>query len=104
MFPSSDVGSLLRYYFHLLQTSIKGLRWLAIKDSQMYIHIKVKMLSHVQPFGTPCTVACQAPLSMEFSRQEYWSGVAFPSPGNLLDPEIELTSPALQADYLLLSH
>ena len=50
--------------------------------------------------ATPWTVACQAPLSMEFSRQEYWSGMPFPSPGDLLDPGIELGSPALQADSL----
>ena len=48
-----------------------------------------------------CTVACQAPLSMEFSSQEYWSGLPFPSPGNLPDPRIEPGSPALQADSLL---
>ena len=46
----------------------------------------------------PWTVACQAPLSLEFSRQEYWSGFPFPSPGNLLDPGIKLRSPALQVD------
>ena len=46
----------------------------------------------------PWTVACQAPLSMGFSRQEYWSGLPFPSPGDLLDPEIKPGSPALQAD------
>ena len=46
------------------------------------------------------TVACQAPLSMEFSRQQYWSGLPFPSPGYLPDPGIELRSPALQADSL----
>ena len=48
----------------------------------------------------PWTIACQAPLSMEFSKQEYWSGLPFPSPGNLLDPGIETESPALQADSL----
>ena len=84
-----------RYYFHLLQNSIKGLRWLAIKDSQMYIHIKVKVLSHVQLFRIPWTVACQAPLSMEFSRQEYWSGLPVPSWGNLPNPWIKPGSPAL---------
>ena len=47
------------------------------------------MLSHVQFFATPWTVACQAPLSMEFSRQEYWSGWPFPSPGNLPNPGIK---------------
>ena len=46
-------------------------------------------------------VAYQAPLSMEFSRQEYWSGLTFPSPGYLPNPGIKLGSPALQADSLL---
>ena len=55
----------------------------------------------VQVFATTWTVAHQAPLSMGSSRQEYWSGVPFPSPGDLPDPEIELRSPALQADSLL---
>ena len=45
-------------------------------------------------------VSCQAPLSMGFSRQEYWSGLPFPSPGDLPDPGIEPGSPALQADDL----
>ena len=43
---------------------------------------------------TPCTVACQFPLSMGFPRQEYWSGLLFPSPGDLSDPGIEPVSPA----------
>ena len=47
------------------------------------------------------TVGLQAPLSMEFSRQEHWSGLPFPSPGDLPDPGIESGSPALQADSLL---
>ena len=50
---------------------------------------------------TPWTVAHQAPLSMEFSGQEYWSGLSFPSPGDLPNPGIEPRSPALQADSLL---
>ena len=50
--------------------------------------------------ATPWTVACQAPLSMEFSRQEYWSGLPFPSPGGLPDPGIKPRSPALEADAL----
>ena len=49
---------------------------------------------------TSCTVACQASLSMEFSRQEYWSGFPFPSPGDLPNPRIEPGSPALQTDSL----
>ena len=49
---------------------------------------------------TPWTVALQAPLSMEFSRQEYWSGLPFPSPGDLPNPEIKPRSLAFQADSL----
>ena len=55
-------------------------------------------------FATPWTVAHQAPLSMEFSRQEYWSGLPFPSPGDLPDAGIEPRSPALWADSLPLGH
>ena len=51
--------------------------------------------------ATPWTVACQAPLSVRFSRQEYWSGSPFPSPGDLLDPGIQLRSPTLQADFFI---
>ena len=58
------------------------------------------LLSHVQLFAIPQTVARQAPLSMGFSRQEYWSGLPFPSPGDLSDPGIEPVSPTLQADSL----
>ena len=60
----------------------------------------MKSLSRVQLFVTPWTVAHQAPLSMGFSRQEYWSGLPFPSPGDLPNPGIEPRSPALQADTL----
>ena len=61
---------------------------------------EVKSLSRVRLFGTPWTVAYQAPLSMGFSRQEYWSGMPFPSPGDLPDPGIEPRSPSLEADAL----
>ena len=64
----------------------------------------MKSPSHVQLFVTPWTVDHQAHPSMEFSRQDYWSGLPFPSPGDLPDPGIELRSPALQADALPLSH
>ena len=50
--------------------------------------------------ATPWAIACQAPLSMGFSRQEYCSGLPCPPPGNLPSPEIELRSPTLQADSL----
>ena len=62
--------------------------------------VKVKSLSHVQLFATPWTVAYQLPLSMGFSRQEYWSGLPFPFPGDLPNPGIEPESSALQADTL----
>ena len=67
---------------------------------QMYVKVKVKSLSRVQLFATPWTVAHQAPQSMGFSRQEYWSGLPFPSPGDLPNPGIEPKSPTLQADAL----
>ena len=51
-------------------------------------------------FSDPRTVARQAPLSMKFSRQEYWNGLPFPSPGDVPDPGIEPRSPTLQADAL----
>ena len=60
------------------------------------------MLSHVQLFVTPMTVAHQAPLSMGFFRQEYWSGLPFSTPGDLPDPGIKpgsLASPALAGGF-----
>ena len=63
--------------------------------------MKVKSLSHVRLFATPWTVAFQAPLSMGFSRQEHWSGLPFPSRGDLPDPGIKPRSPTLQVDSLL---
>ena len=62
--------------------------------------VKVKSLSHVRLFATPWTTAYQAPPSVGFSRQECWSGLPFPSPGDLPNPGIEPRSPALQADVL----
>ena len=62
--------------------------------------VKVKVIQLCLTLVTPCTVACQALLSMEFSRQEYWSGLPFPFPGDLPDPRIEPKSPALQANSL----
>ena len=60
----------------------------------------MKSLSRVGLFATPWTVTYQAPRSMGFSRQEYWSGLPFPSPGDLPNPGIEPGSPALQTDAL----
>ena len=60
----------------------------------------MKSLSRVRLFVTPWTVAYQASPSMGFSRQEYWSGLPFPSPGDLPDPGIQPGSPALEGDTL----
>ena len=73
-----------------------------------FIHLAINNgLSFVQLFGTLWTVVCQASLSLGFSKQEYWSGLPFPSPWDLPDPGIEprsLESLALQVDSLPLSH
>ena len=64
------------------------------------------MLNHVQLFATPWTVALQAPLSMQFSRQEYWSGLPFPPPGDLPNPGIKPvspTSPAVAGEFFTTS-
>ena len=65
-----------------------------------WLILKMKSLSRVQLFVNPWAVAYQVPPSMGFSRQEYWSGLPFPSPGDLPNPGIEPGSPALQADAL----
>ena len=71
--------------------------------------IRVCVLSHfsrVHLFATPWTVAHEAPLSTGFSRQEYWSGLPFSSPGSLPDPGIEptsLVSPALAGEFFIVS-
>ena len=66
-----------------------------------HLKVKVKSFSRAQLFATSWTIAYQAPQSMGFSRQEYWSGLPFPSPGDLPNPGIEPGSPALQTDALL---
>ena len=64
------------------------------------MHIShVCVLSRVGLFATPWTVTCQAPLSMGFFRQEYWSGLPFPSTGDLPDPGIEPMSPVLVGGF-----
>ena len=59
--------------------------------------------SHVQLFATPWTIACQAPLSMGFSRQEYWSGLPSPPPEDLPNPGIKPVSPAMAGGFLPLA-
>ena len=76
----------------------RALEWGAIALSVFVCMLS--QFSRVQLFVTPWSVARQAPLSMGFSRQEYWSGLPFPSPGDLPDPGIEPRSPASEADAL----
>ena len=66
----------------------------------MCVYVCLKSLSRIRLFVTPWTAAHQPPVSMGFSRQEYWSGLPFPSPRDLPDPGIEPGSPALQVDSL----
>ena len=87
--PQTPISSKLRYFSNTdLGFSANGVNWKA----QNFIKECCASHSH------------QAPLSMEFSRHEYWSGQPFPSPVDLSDPGIEPRSPALQADFLLLSN
>ena len=67
----------------------------------MILNTCAQLLSCVHLFAIPWTIAYQVPLSMGFSRQEHWSVLPFPSPGDIPDPEIEPLSPTLQADSLL---
>ena len=64
------------------------------------VKVKVKPLSRVRLFATPWPVAYQAPPTVGFFRQEYWSGLPFPSPGDLPNPGIEPGAPKLEADAL----
>ena len=65
------------------------------------VKVKVKSLSRVRLFATPWTIVYETPPSMEFSKQENWSGLPFPSPGDLPNPGIEPVSPVLQADAFI---
>ena len=90
--------------FLLEKQLLKAISFLNSSYSSLFPFIlswsEVKSLSRVRIFSTPWTIAYQAPPSMRFSRQEYWSGLPFPSPGDLSDPGIEPGCPALQADTL----
>ena len=93
--------------FHPLSQAPLGsssLQWIQL-NSPHHLDVQlcpepVKLLSRVRLFAIPWTVAYQAPPSMEFSREEFWSGLPFPSPGDLPDSGIEPRFPALQADAL----
>ena len=87
---SSPIPDRLNQNPHLTVTS----RW---DHTRVFLCL---VLSCVQLFATPWTVALQAPLSMRFSRQEYWNGLPCPPPGDLSNPRVKPRSPALQVDSL----
>ena len=96
--------------FPLLDIYLKKIKTLICKDISFVFYVeqynleserKCQSRSCVLLFMTPWTIACQAPLSMEFSRQEYWSGLPFPSPRELFNPGIERGSSASWTDSLL---
>ena len=84
---------LSRVYIHLSETLFLILLGVYTKVELLDHCMCAQLLSHIRLLETSWIGACQAPLSMEFSRQEHWSGLAFPTPGNLPDPEIKLMSP-----------
>ena len=69
-----------------------------------YVYVRAQCFSRIQLFVTPWTIARQTPLSMGFSSQEYWSGLPFPPTGDLPDPRIEPTSPALAGRFFTTSY
>ena len=84
----------------MVVTEIKSIRNMFLRVIVSKALLEAKLLSRVWFFATPWTVVYQAPQSMQFSRWEYWSGLPFPSPGDLPNPGIEPGSPTLQADTL----
>ena len=77
-----------------------GIEISKFQSQNMNSSLKRQSFSHARLFATPWTAAHQAPLFMRFSRQGHWSGLPFPSPGDLPNPGIKTRSPALQADSL----
>ena len=87
-------------YFYFPCDILSNFFWLIFSSFTLYsiifnVFVVVQSLSCVRVFGTPWTLVCQAPLSFGFSRQEYWSGLPFPSPGNLSGPGAKPASLAL---------
>ena len=102
---SNPVKKVLSLSFPCVWMRLQSLSdWLRIIRFVIKVKVKVKLLSRVRLFVTPWTVAYQATLSMGFSRQEYWNGLPFPSPGDLPDPGIESGVPHCRQKLYPLSH
>ena len=107
-FPSADewIKKLwyytMEYYSAIKRNAFESvlIRWMKIEPIIQSEKVKVKVTQLCPILVTPWTVACQAPLSMESSRKEYWNGLPFPSPVDLPDLGIYPESPALKADSL----
>ena len=84
----------------LMSPALAGQLLYTVPPAKYQINYSCVSCSMVCDSAMPWTIACRVPLSTEFSRQEYWSGLPFPSPGDLPDSGIEPRSPALQADSL----
>ena len=97
---NAEKTSYLRLFYSMSAQSFKGARKRGISYCFSESEVTVKLLCRVRLFATLWTVAYQASPSMGFSRQEYWSGLPFPSPGDLPDPGIEPGSPTLEALYI----
>ena len=102
---SSFCSPLILIYFI---KSLGGALWMLLDSLLSAIRLRFQQCVCVLPLscGSLCqlwTVAHQTPLSMEFSRQEYWSGLPFPSPGDLPNPETDLVSPALTEDRVFIT-
>ena len=94
-YRASPVVQMVKNLLAIQETWVQSLGWEDPLEKEMATHFSILA------WRIPQTVACQAPLSMEFSRKKYWSGLSFPSPGDLANPGIEPRSPVLQADSLL---
>ena len=98
---SQVVGQLLLHFMAAWKPQGEGVWWILAKQvipTKRGVCVSCSVMSNCPT--SPWTVALQAPLSMEFSGQEHWSGLSFPSPGYLSDPGIKPGSPALQPDSL----
>ena len=92
-FIGFSLSKVSNYFMNSIFTWRWNISWVHSDTSVLKVKVKMKSLSRVRLFATPWTVAYQASLSMGFSRQEYWSGLPFPSPGDLPNPGTEPLSP-----------
>ena len=103
-FIGFSLSKVSNYFMNSIFTWRWNISWVHSDTSVLKVKVKMKSLSRVRLFATPWTVAYQASLSMGFSRQEYWSGLPFPSPGDLPNPEMNPCLPHCRQMLYHLSH